>query len=237
MLLGLMFSSYLLAQDDSVSFKYRTYSLNGEIEAIQCGLGNGAKVLDVPNHIRSDMQKYRGSRIVRFYDPKAVSALTTGEKPSPIGEVKVSGDAKHILFLFNKQSQPDGALRYDVYAINDDPSAFSNGSMKFLNLTGHTLYFVLGAEGKENFVIKADQFKDYKLPADFTGNLPVKVAVKNKGKFVVLMHSRIFPSQKARDFYFIWPKENAGKGHKVRISQLRENASFAKQILAANQNN
>ena len=59
------------------------------------------------------------------------------------------------------------------------------------------------------------------------GNLPVRLAVKEKEGFVEVMNSRVFPNQEVRDIYFIQPITNRKAGHKVKIATLRERGDNA----------
>ncbi|MBK1789964.1 hypothetical protein [Persicirhabdus sediminis] len=220
-----------LAQESSLRLHFRTFSLDKSIDSILCSQGEGMLQVGVPSSSRSQVYNYRGKRTMNFFEREHLNSLKEGEVPKPVAKVTLPQNSKYLLLLFRSLDEPRDGIKYEVTAINDDPGMFKNGSMMFMNLSKVSMYFAVGKGGKDKFIIKPGELKPYALKEGFSGNLEVKVAAKKGSSFETLMHSRLFPSKLARDLYFVSPKSNPGKGHKVSIKQLRENSKYGKLML------
>ena len=221
----------LIAEEAGLNLKFRTYSVDGDIEGLSCLTTKGAVAVDVSSRRRSEPIQYRGTRQLVFFRP---TEQIEGEPIKPLAVVMLSDGVRNPLLIFVRMhSSADGAEvattnPYRIIVIHDDPLEFKDGGMKFINLTPKSIVMVAGQNDEFKASLEPGGVASHQLDAEFKGNLPIKIATKSYDGWDLLINSRVFPSIQARDIYFISPIPNRSKGHQVRISTLRERGDNAK---------
>jgi len=212
-----------------VHVRFRTCSVNEPIKGLSLVTKGGDIQVKIPGKSRSEVMIYRGARTMVFFRK---SEQTENGPLVPLAKVTLKQDIKSPLLIFIKtRNREGGKVGYRIKVIEDHPQSFTNGSMKFINLTKRTLYLIAGQKDELKKVMKPGAIVSHQLPKEFKGNLPVKVALKTAKGVTPVMHSRVFPNQSVRDIYFIWPVARKQAGHQVRISTLRERGDVARMRL------
>lgn len=213
------------ATEKELKIKFRTCSLAGEIKDLSYGDLDEPIDLVIPLRQRSEVVRYEGRKRLIFYRK---SEQEEGKPIRPAAVVKLREGVRNPLLIFIKRASESGSSQtYDVRVIDDDPRDFRDGSMKFFNLTNLELHLLTGQKRGVKRLVKPGYMADYKLPADFIGNLPVIIGIKKDGKFKKVMSSRIFPEMEVRDIYFISAIPGRKEGNLVRIDTLRERGDVA----------
>jgi len=221
----------LRAQEAMLSVKFRMYSVNGDIEGLRCVTAGGPVEAEVSGRRRSEPMQYYGPSQIVFFKP---SEQIEGEPIKPFATATLNANVRNPLLVFIRmRTSADSSLSvgtplYRIIVLPDDPLAFKDGGMKFINLTSKAIVMVGGQNDELKASLTPGEVVSYQLSEDFRGNFPIKIATRSSTGWQLLMDSRVFPTLQARDIYFISPIPNRKAGHQVRISNLRERGDNAK---------
>ena len=228
LILAMLVTVTAQAKERPIQAKFRTFSVDGAIAEMYCASDNGPVKLNAPVRRRSETVKYKGEKLLKFYRSAAEAEL--GEA-KPMAQIVLNPQYKTPLLVFLKR--PGEQNSYVIKQIQDGPTGFQNGSMKFMNLCNRPIMMKVGQKGERMIRIKPYEVVKHTLPRDFKGNLPVVMAAKTKKGNELLINTRVFPNRSVRDIYFISPRPNGGKRSKVKISTLRERGDVANMLLGA----
>jgi hypothetical protein len=201
-----------LHAQELTNIRFSAFSLKGKIGEVSVLSSGKVETFRVGDYRRSKTIEYLGSpEIIFFTGPLTEDGMPTGV----IARTKINPELEQPLFLFAKH-----AKGFSVIQIEDAPSRFPAGTVRFMNLTGrkHEVHIGIGEEAKERLRIPPLAFRNYQMQEADHGNLRLRIAKRQNGEMKMLRDCRIFPELTQRYVYFIY-QPNPDKP-RIQISSL-----------------
>lgn len=200
------------ASTESVKVEFSAFSLKGKISNISFLSDGKAIPIDVGDYRRSETVEYVGNGEIVFFSGK----LSKQGKPrGVVARAQIDRSLKHPLLIFANTAEG-----YQIIQVEDDPSSFPTGSIRFMNLTSldHSVNIGIGEDAREILSIPPLQFKAYTMIDEDHGNLRLRIAKKHEGEMRMLRDCRIFPELSQRYIYFIYQPDP--KKARIQLSSL-----------------